>query len=50
MNDIDGFLTHCYDLLLQSPPSEKNGDQETDSELCVCAKLVDRSEAKNNNT
>lgn len=46
MNDIDGFLTHCYDLLLQSSSPDKEKEREADDELCICAKLVERSEAR----
>lgn len=45
MSDIDGLLTHCYDLLLQQPTREETKKSVEDEELCACAKLVERSEA-----
>lgn len=45
MSDIDGLLTHCYDLLLQKPISKDVEPPNEDEELCVCAKIVEYSEA-----
>jgi len=44
MSDIDGFISHCYDLLLQSSSREKEVEPEVNDEFCVCAKLLERSE------
>jgi hypothetical protein len=36
MSDLDSYLTHCYDLLLQ-----KKAAMAEDEELCACSRLVE---------
>ncbi len=41
MSDFEGYLTHCYDLLLNK---EENRGSSEDEELCACANLINHQD------
>lgn len=45
MSDLESYLNHCYDKLLQESDATSN---QPDSELCACSKLIERNETNTN--
>ena len=41
MNDLEAYLVHCYDLLLNREENRGSSDNE---ELCACANLIDHQD------
>jgi hypothetical protein len=42
MSDMECYVTHCYDLLLNK--EESRDKDTTEEELCACAGLLDRQD------
>ena len=41
MSDIDAFVAHCYDLLLQKGEKQSKSLADADEELCVCKHMTE---------
>jgi hypothetical protein len=42
MGDLECYLTHCYDLVLQAD----HVHVDDDAELCACANLIEHEDSK----
>lgn len=45
MSDLESYLTHCYDMILQG---DGNNTEIGIEEKCACAALIERQEQQHN--